>query len=445
MAGDDLDVAAAAEMYLRNPYEVLDSWDAARRVVAELDARGAYSAEFVARRLVDAKKGREARRVVMAFSYHWNRTALLKEPKRFSEQVHADANLPRAAIDPVVRAASRCAVELERFVGESKAALEVKASTWRSCFGASLYEAINLRDVIHGQNVLVLGESGTGKEILARAIQRGAITQHDDPPMVSVNVATTPDTLIDSALFGHVKGAYSEANEDRVGCFEEAHNGTLFLDEIADLPLQSQPKLLRATQERRVTPLGTSKERPADARIVAATSQALRGLCDQERFRIDLFERLAGIVIVVPPLRDRREDIGLIADAFLDRVLPEDRGIGTATDGNPILASLPGVKRIAAAEFVARINYDWPGNVRRLENVLRRLLMGYSEEQAILDGQEPMSSAEFTKRIADCDVSEDELVSWYRAHVLSRCDGNMTKAATMLGVNRVTLARAKKS
>lgn len=198
--------------------------------------------------------------------------------------------------------------------------------------------------------VLIRGESGTGKELVAREIHN--CSTRADGPFVPINAAALPDTLVESELFGHEKGAFTGAMERSVGCFEQAHGGTLFLDEIGEMPLTTQPKLLRVIEELRVRRLGGKHEIPVDARILAATSQE-----PGTHLREELFYRLSVFQIVVPPLREHKEDIQPIAEVLLENV---NRKHGTRVTG-------------IDAEVLALLDrYDWPGNVRELRNVLER-------------------------------------------------------------------------
>jgi two-component system response regulator PilR (NtrC family) len=205
--------------------------------------------------------------------------------------------------------------------------------------------------------VHVSGESGSGKELAARLIHENGARRAQ--PFVPVNCGAIPETLMESELFGYRKGAFTGANEDRDGFFQAAHGGTLFLDEVAELPLHTQVLLLRAIQERRVRKVGSTQEEPADARIICATNQSLAGMVEAGRFRRDLYYRLNVVELTMPPLRECREDIPLIAGHILQRL--------AAQNGVPA----PRLSEKALAELMA---YDFPGNVRELENILERAL-----------------------------------------------------------------------
>ena len=206
-----------------------------------------------------------------------------------------------------------------------------------------------------GSTVLLSGESGTGKDLAAQAIH--VLSRQANGRFVSVNCGAMPENLLESELFGHVKGAFTDAHQSKKGLFEVAHGGTLFLDEVGETPPAMQVKLLRVLQERRIRRVGGTDEIAVDVRILAATNQPLRDLVAEGRFREDLYYRLAVIPLRVPPLRERREDIPILADRFRQRFSEQM--------GKPIVG-------IAEEAMERLLRYDWPGNVRELENVLER-------------------------------------------------------------------------
>jgi len=201
--------------------------------------------------------------------------------------------------------------------------------------------------------VLLRGESGTGKEVLARAIHMQG--PNADRPFIPVNAGSLPGELVESELFGHVKGAFTGADRDRAGRFDEAAGGTIFLDEIGDMPVSHQVKLLRVLQSGEVQPVGAARSHRIDARVVAATNRDLETLVREGRFREDLYYRLGLFVITIPPLRDRHEDIPALAESFLQRFAKEQRRESM---------------RMAAETVTLLIEYEWPGNVRELENAM---------------------------------------------------------------------------
>lgn len=203
--------------------------------------------------------------------------------------------------------------------------------------------------------VAIYGESGSGKELAARDIH--AHSPRASQPFIAVNCGAIPENLMEAEFFGYRRGAFTGASEERQGFFHAAHRGTLFLDEVAELPLAMQVKLLRAIQERRVRKLGAQREDVIDVRILSATHQNLASLVEHGRFRQDLYFRLQVIALALPPLRARREDISLLCDAILTRLVPPT--------GKPA---------ITAAAMDRLVAYDFPGNVRELENILERAL-----------------------------------------------------------------------
>ena len=231
------------------------------------------------------------------------------------------------------------------FVGQSRAAQVV-------------LEEIALLQQAHTVSVLITGESGTGKEVIARAIHFGGTRARG--PFVAVNCASIPRELAESSFFGHLRGAFTGAHAHHRGYFEQADGGTLFLDEIGDLPLELQAKLLRTLETGTVTPLGGTQEKPVDVRILAATNQELTTLIVQDRFREDLYFRLAGFAVAVPPLRERREDLPLLIDRFL-RIFAAEMG-----------RESPGLSREA---LVLLEQHEFPGNVRELKNLIEYALI----------------------------------------------------------------------
>ncbi|MCI0672819.1 MAG: sigma-54 dependent transcriptional regulator, partial [Myxococcaceae bacterium] len=226
-------------------------------------------------------------------------------------------------------------------------------------------------------SVLITGESGTGKELVARALHQRS--RRRDGPLVAVNCSALPEALLETELFGHVKGAFTNAHVHRPGLFAEAKGGTLFLDEVGELPLGLQPKLLRALQERRVRPVGASAEVPVDVRIVSATNVDLKRAVRERRFREDLYFRLNVLHIPLPPLRERGQDVLLLALRFLSQAA---RAMGRAV---PTLS--PEVARKLRA-------HDWPGNVRELQNCMERaLLLCGGDILEVRDLPEPMRPA----------------------------------------------------
>ncbi|MCX4243330.1 sigma-54-dependent transcriptional regulator [Paraliomyxa miuraensis] len=292
----------------------------------------------------------------------------------------------------------------------------------------AVYDLIS-RVAVTEAPVLILGESGTGKELVARAIHEAS--SRASGPFIALNCAAVPPSLIESELFGHVRGAFTDARRARDGLFAQANGGTLFLDEVADLPLELQPKLLRALQEQEVRPVGGSEEVAFDARIITATNADLEARVEAERFRGDLMYRIDVVRIELPPLRDRGRDVLLLAQHFLEKYGAE-RGAPRILDED------------AAAKLLA---YDWPGNVRELENCIQRALALARHERIVVDDL-PAKVREYRSdrvmlTFEDTDelVTLDELEARYIRKVLEMVGGNKSKAARLLGVDRRSLYR----
>jgi two-component system response regulator HydG len=278
-------------------------------------------------------------------------------------------------------------------------------------------------------SVLVTGESGTGKELVARALHRRS--RRKDGPLVAINCSALPEALLESELFGHVKGAFTDARADKPGLFVQAHGGTLFLDEVGELPLGLQPKLLRALQERKVRPVGGATEIPFDVRVVSATNVDLEEAVNQKRFRQDLFFRLNVVHLPLPPLRQRGGDVLLLAQRFLEQV-------SVLTD-----KKVTGVSEEAAERLLA---YPWPGNVRELQNCIERAVALTTRESiAVRDLPEKVRQY----RSAPGNLGPEggtflplyEMEKRYILTVLEAVGGNKSNAATILGVDRRTLYR----
>jgi two-component system response regulator HydG len=273
--------------------------------------------------------------------------------------------------------------------------------------------------------VVLYGESGTGKELAATALHR--LSPRAKGPFIRVNSAALNESLLESELFGHVKGAFTGADRTRVGRFEAAHQGSIFLDEIGDLPMAIQAKLLRVLQEKIIEKVGDHRPIPVNVRIITATNQDLQLLMEQGRFREDLFFRINVIPIHLPPLRERREDIPLLVEHFLER--------NAAKNQKPIT----GLSREALEIFYG---YDWPGNVRELINVMDYAFVLCNEGVILpehlpvqLTGKRPAPARSRRPVTAGPQrISREELLN-----ALQAARGKKTRAAAMLGVSRVTL------
>jgi two-component system response regulator HydG len=278
--------------------------------------------------------------------------------------------------------------------------------------------------------VLVTGETGSGKELVARAIHRQG--RRRAGPFVAINCAALPEPLLESELFGHARGAFTDAREPRTGLLVQASGGTLFLDEIGDLPLSLQPKLLRVLEEHRVRPLGASQEVPFDARIVTATNCELESAVEEGRFRADLMFRIDVLRVEVPPLRTRGSDVLLLAQEFTRRA--------AVRVGRPVA----GLSHGAAEKLLA---YSWPGNVRELESCIERAVALTQHEQILVEDL-PERIRDYRRAhvlVAGDDPSElvpmQEVERRYIARVLEAAGGNKTLAARILGFDRKTLYR----
>ncbi len=279
-------------------------------------------------------------------------------------------------------------------------------------------------------SVLITGESGTGKELIARSIHERSARKN--APFVAVNCAAFTETLLESELFGHVKGAFTDARTDRKGLFLEADGGTLFLDEIGEMPMTVQPKILRALEESKLRPVGGDGEVSFDVRILTATNRDLETAVEEGRFREDLFFRINVIQLHLPPLRARGTDVLLIADELL-------KGF-TARAGKKVRdLTEPVAERL--------LNYSWPGNVRELRNVIERAVALTQYDQLVVEDlpekiRDYRSSQVF---IGGDDPSElvsmEEVERRYILHVLSAVDDNKTLAARILKLDRKTLYR----
>ena len=324
-----------------------------------------------------------------------------------------------------------------RMVGQSPAMQEVYLKIGRAA--------------VSDETVLVLGESGTGKELVAQLIHQNSHRAHN--PFIVVDCGAMPSSLIESALFGHVKGAYTDAHAARTGKFQQADGGTIFLDEIGELPVEVQMKLLRVLQEREVEPMGGTETHAVDVRIIAATNRRLEAAIAQKAFREDLYYRLNVIPISLPPLRERKEDIPELIDLFTHQFVEEYQ--------------LPEI-RISTEVVKLLTAYEWPGNVRELENAIKRALVMcagqmllpehfdpiLNEPSALSPGQQGNLDAQiygvlhaYVEQHIESEAPPGELYAEIRAIfekplfkiALEHTNGNRSKAADILGINRNTL------
>jgi len=274
--------------------------------------------------------------------------------------------------------------------------------------------------------VLIIGESGTGKELVARAIH-----QHGNRatrPFVPINCGALTETLLESELFGHIKGSFTGAISDAKGVFQTAHTGTVFLDEVGEMSPALQVKLLRVLQEGEVRPVGSSRTIKVDVRIVAATNVDVERAVAEGKFRQDLYYRLGVVVINIPPLRERREDIPLLVERFVQAA--------SSKAGKQV--------ELSAAALDALSAYHWPGNVRELENLIERMVV--FSRSTVVDVRDlpptvtPRAPA-LEKRLFDDLPTLEEIERRYLVHVLEQVAGNRTRAAEVMGIDRRTLYR----
>ncbi|MBI2952533.1 sigma-54-dependent Fis family transcriptional regulator, partial [bacterium] len=299
-----------------------------------------------------------------------------------------------------------------------------------------IFKDIRLMQESLATGVLITGESGTGKELIARAIHFGGARR--EAPFVPVNCNAIPAELVESALFGHVRGAFTGAVADRAGYFEMADEGTLFLDEIGDMPPELQGKLLRVLEDGEVWRIGAGQGKKVDVRVLAATNADLQQKIREGAFRQDLYFRLARFTVAAPPLRERREDISLLTHHFL-RLLSAEMG------REPPALSPEALHRLT--------DYDFPGNVRELKNIIERALIesGGAEIRPhhlhFLSGEkaDSISTSSLTSALPglpmDLDEAARQAERWVVSQAMKQADGNLSEAARLLGTSRNTIYR----
>jgi DNA-binding NtrC family response regulator len=430
-------LAPHAEILVENPFGARQSaWaEAAKRF--EGAAVGGAAREALASGDVAL-----AERIVLAAA-HLRALEQPDEPRRVLDAAILPADVERGLPHDrgdylsIAMAAARCRRSLDAIAGASAPMRETRRATWAACFGDSLVHALTLARVIRDHDVLIFGETGTGKEAIANVLQEGALGPDDGTPAPrsALNAAAIPDTLVESELFGHVRGAFTGASETRIGRIRSAHEGCFFLDEVGDLGPTTQVKLLRVIETDEVSPVGSDKSHRANCRYVAATHKDLEAMVESGQFRRDLYQRLAGNVLRLPPLRDRPEDIAEIGRRFVERHLPE--GQLEETRG----------RLFRWLESKEARTYAWPGNVRELQNALRNLLLGLD---AGIDSSRARAAPllgpgdEVPRAILEARAPLETVTDWYLARALAATSQNLAAAARVLGVDRTTVRRHAK-
>jgi DNA-binding NtrC family response regulator len=330
-----------------------------------------------------------------------------------------EALLERMLAPAAVATVRAAAPAQDRLIGQSEGMREVQKLIGRAA--------------ANDATVLITGETGTGKELIAHTLHESSARSAG--PLVAVNCAAIPRDLLESELFGHLKGAFTGAIGSRIGAFQQADRGTLFLDEIGDMSIEMQSKLLRAIEERTVTPVGGSRAEPLDLRFVAATHRDLLDLVGEGKFREDLYYRLNVVPIHVPPLRERAADIQPLAEYFLAR------------------ASSAGAKTLSDDAVKRLLDHPWPGNVRELRNAMERVAtlvrMSVIEahDLAFLSGETSYTAApafDMTLLDGDLNVATESLERAMIHRALEACAGNRTEAARQLGIHRQLLYKKLK-
>jgi DNA-binding NtrC family response regulator len=363
--------------------------------------------------------------------------ALTRSNRKGLRHKAVDANIDEYFVAPInfeeVRIVMDRALEKRSAEIDNRRRLSAKAEqeSFAELIGASepmrrVYEAIT-RVAASSTTVLIRGESGTGKELVARAIvSRGP---RAEKPFVSINCAALPENLVETELFGHEKGAFTDAKAARAGHIELAHTGTLFLDEIATLGLALQSKLLRVLEDRVVTRIGGGKARKIDFRLLAATNDDLEQMVEVGRFREDLYYRINVVPIEVPPLRERKSDLPLLVTHFLRTYCREN--------GKPL-------KQVESEVLAVLEDYDWPGNVRELENVIQRLVLMNDKpvisvkdlpQQLLVASSASQEAILIPEEGVDFDLEMERIELAYLQAALKRTGGKKSAAACLLGID----------
>jgi len=351
---------------------------------------------------------------------------------------HITGTLNAAEFSGIVNAALEAGVQLQKEASQSR-------EPWRDLLVGESQPMRALHAMIRlvgprQSTVLITGETGTGKEMVARAIHMAS--RRAGSRMVSVNCAAIPENLFEAELFGHAKGAFTGAVNDRIGRFEQAHRGSIFLDEVGEIPIEVQPKLLRVLQERELQRVGGSNDIQIDTRVIAASNSDLEQAVGEKKFREDLLYRLNVVPVRVPPLRSRTSDIPLLADHFIEKVCRRE--------------SLR-LKKLSADALRRLTAYEWPGNVRQLEHAIEMAVTLAGDRTQLYAGDLPLPESKPLPRVAGAPeisfgsdkVNLGEVMGNVERlllqEALRKCDGNKAKAANMLGIPRTTLVYRVKS
>jgi DNA-binding NtrC family response regulator len=446
---DDPDILLSARLLLRDLFREVADFQSPEAAMAAMDQ------ELPDVILLDANFGRGATNAAEGF--HWLAEILKRDPQAVVVMITAHAGvsvavdaMKRGATDFVskpwsnerllatVRTAAALRTSREEAVTERKRSVAIGAPVAGGetpLLGASpamarVYSLIE-RAAPTEANVLILGENGTGKELVARELHRHS--RRSDNVLVSVDLGAVSESLFESELFGHVKGAFTDARSDRIGRLQAADGGTLFLDEIGNLPVHLQPKLLTALEQRQVIPVGGNKAVPIDIRVIAATNVTPEQLSDESRFRQDLLFRLNTVEIELPPLRERRGDIPVLVEHFV--------ALYAKKYGKPVRAISDELARALAA-------YDWPGNVRALRHASERAVIladgeAFTEEDFSLSrvAAAPRAAAPAPAAAERDDLNLERAEKAMVEQALKKHSYNISLAAAELGLTRASLYR----
>jgi DNA-binding NtrC family response regulator len=444
---DDPDILLSARLLLRELFDDVATFQAPEDVLATIETD---PADVV---LLDANFGRGATNAAEGF--HWLGEILKRDPQAVVVMITAHGGvqiaveaMKRGATDFVskpwsnerllatVRTAAALRTSRQAAVRERKRAVAIAApasGAETSLLGTSaamrrVYSLIE-RAAPTEANVLILGENGTGKELVARELHRRS--RRADNVLVSVDLGAVAESLFESELFGHVKGAFTDARGDRVGRLQAADGGTLFLDEVGNLPLHLQPKLLTALEQRQIVPVGANRPVSIDVRVIAATNLPPEQLADERRFRPDLLFRLNTVEIELPPLRERREDIEVLVEHFV--------AFYAKKYGKPA--------RAMPAEVMAALkDYDWPGNVRALRHAAERAVIlasngAFTVEDFSLSRTAPAREGTTTPPAIGSDLNLERAERQMVEQALKKHSYNISLAASELGLTRASLYR----